>query len=170
MAGSTLNLLRRIQKWPAGLWIFSRLVCLKAPYFASIRPVFIRLEPGCARARIKKRRAVTNHLGTVHAIAMANLCEFVGGILMDISINPEMRWIPRGMNIRYLALAKTSLTAECKIENWDWCEPQDVLLKVTVSDESGNIVSVAEIPMYISRRPPLKKNHVPDSGVDSKKT
>jgi acyl-coenzyme A thioesterase PaaI-like protein len=113
---------------------------------------------------------VTNHLGTVHAIAMANLCEFVGGILMDISINPEMRWIPRGMNIRYLALAKTSLTAECKIENWDWGDPQDVLLKVTVSDESGNIVSVAEIPMYISRRPPLKKNHVPDSGVDSKKT
>ncbi len=80
----------------AGLWIFSRLVCLKAPYFASIRPVFIELEPGYARAQIKKRRAVTNHLGTVHAIAMANLCEFVGGILMDISINPEMRWIPQG--------------------------------------------------------------------------
>jgi acyl-coenzyme A thioesterase PaaI-like protein len=170
MASNTLNLLQRIQKWPAGLWVFSRLVCLKAPYFASIRPVFIALEPGYAKARIKKRRAVTNHIGTVHAIAMANLCEFVGGILMEISINPEMRWIPRGMNIRYLRPAKTNLVAECKIENIAWSEPQDVLLKVTVSDESGNMVSEAGIPMYISRRPPLKKNHVPDSGVDSKKT
>lgn len=152
MASSTLNLLRRVRKFPAGLWIFSKLVCIKAPYFASVRPVFIQLEPGFARARIKKRRAVTNHLGTVHAIAIANLCEFVGGTLMEISISREMRWIPRGMNIRYLGLAKTNLIAECKIDDWNWREQQDVLLKITVCDESGNIVSEAEIPMYVSTR------------------
>ena len=152
MASSTLNLLRRMQKFPAGLWIFSKLVCIKAPYFSSVRPVFIQLEPGFARARIKKRRAVTNHLGTVHAIAIANLCEFVGGTLMEISISREMRWIPRGMNIRYLGLAKTNLIAECKIDDWNWREQQDVLLKITVCDESGNIVSEADIPMYVSVR------------------
>jgi acyl-coenzyme A thioesterase PaaI-like protein len=150
MSTRSLKLLQRIRKWPAGLWIFSKLVCFTAPYFSSIRPVFITLEPGYAKARIRKRRAVTNHLGTVHAIAMANLCEFVGGTLMEISISPEMRWIPRGMNIRYLGLAKTSLIAECKIENFDWREPQDVVLNVTVRDESGEIVSEAEIPMYVS--------------------
>lgn len=153
MASNTLNLLRRVQKWPAGLWFFSKLVGLKAPYFASIRPVFLKLEPGYAMARIKKRRAVTNHLGTVHAIAMANLCEFVAGTLMEVSINRQMRWIPRGMNIRYLGLAKTNLTAECEIENWNWSQPQDVLLKVIVRDESSNIVSEAEIPMYVSPKP-----------------
>ncbi len=141
-----------MQKFPAGLWIFSKLVCIKAPYFSSVRPVFIQLEPGFARARIKKRRAVTNHLGTVHAIAIANLCEFVGGTLMEISISREMRWIPRGMNIRYLGLAKTNLIAECKIDDWNWREQQDVLLKITVCDESGNIVSEADIPMYVSVR------------------
>lgn len=145
-----------MQKFPAGLWIFSKLVCIKAPYFASVRPVFIQLEPGFARARIKKRRAVTNHLGTVHAIAIANLCEFVGGTLMEISISREMRWIPRGMNIRYLGLAKTNLIAECKIDDWNWREQQDVLLKITVCDESGNIVSEADIPMYVSPRPPTR--------------
>ncbi len=145
-----------MQKFPAGLWIFSKLVCIKAPYFASVRPVFIQLEPGFARARIKKRRAVTNHLGTVHAIAIANLCEFVGGTLMEISISREMRWIPRGMNIRYLGLAKTNLIAECKIDDWNWREQQDVLLKITVCDESGNIVSEADIPMYVSPRPPAR--------------
>ena len=30
-----LRLYRRMQAWPAGQWLFSRAVCLKAPYFAS---------------------------------------------------------------------------------------------------------------------------------------
>jgi acyl-coenzyme A thioesterase PaaI-like protein len=153
MSSRSLKVLQSIRKWPAGLWIFSKLVCFTAPYFSSIRPVFITLEPGYAKARIKKRRAVTNHLGTVHAIAMANLCEFVAGTLIEISISPQMRWIPKGMNIRYLGRAKTSLIAECKIENTDWHEKQDVLLNVAVRDESGKIVAEAEIPMYVSPVP-----------------
>jgi acyl-coenzyme A thioesterase PaaI-like protein len=153
MSTRSLKVLQSVREWPAGLWIFSKLVCFTAPYFSSIRPVFITLEPGYAKARLKKRRAVTNHLGTVHAIAQANLCEFVGGTLTEISISPDMRWIPRGMNIRYLGLAKTDLIAECRIENIDWRETQDVLLNVTVRDESGEIVSEAEIPMYVSPKP-----------------
>lgn len=152
MPNRNWSLVQKLQKWPAGLWIFSRLVSFKAPYFASIRPRFLDLQPGYARARIKKRRSVTNHLGTVHAIAMANLCEFVGGTLMEICINPEMRWIPKGMNIRYLGLAKSDLVAECRIENFDWSERQDVILQLAVTDSSGTRVAEAEIPMYVSPR------------------
>ena len=82
-----------------GRWLFSRLVCLKAPYFGSISPVFDVLEPGRAVARIRKRRAVTNHIGTVHAIAMANLCELVAGTVTEVSVPRSMRWIPRSMTI-----------------------------------------------------------------------
>ena len=153
MSTGSLKVLQHVRRWPGGLWIFSKLVCFTAPYFSSVRPVFITLEPGYAKARLRKRRAVTNHLGTVHAIAQANLCEFVGGTLIEISISPRMRWIPRGMNIRYLGLAKTDLIAECKIENIDWRETQDILLNVTVRDESGDLVSEAEIPMYVSPKP-----------------
>lgn len=128
------------------------MVAFKAPYFSSISPVFLALEPGYARAKVRNRRAVRNHLGTVHAIAMANLCEFVGGTLMEISISPDMRWIPKGMTIRYLGLAKSDVTAECRIEDCDWNVAQDVILHVAVSDESGTVVSEAEIPMYVSPR------------------
>jgi len=38
-----------------------------------------------------------------------------------------------------------------------------------LNNKTGNIVTRDEIPMYISRRLTVKKNHVPDSGVDSKK-
>jgi len=37
MSASVLSLYRRITRWPAGHWIFSQLVCLKAPYFATHR-------------------------------------------------------------------------------------------------------------------------------------
>lgn len=147
-------MLEKIRRLPAGLRLFSRLVTFKAPYFSSIRPVFLALEPGYAKARISNRRSVRNHLGTVHAIAMANLCEFVGGTLMEVSISPTMRWIPRGMTIRYLGLARSDVTAECRIDNCDWSIAQDVLLQVCVKDTSGTVVSEAEIPMYVSPRAP----------------
>ena len=153
MENRSLKILQRIQRLPAGLWLFSRIVAFRAPYFASIKPVFLDLKPGYAKARVRNRRSVRNHLGTVHAIAMANLCEFIGGTLMEISIRPDMRWIPKGMTIRYLGLAKTDVTAECHIEKLDWTESQDVILHVQVRDTAGTVVSEAEIPMYVSPRP-----------------
>jgi acyl-coenzyme A thioesterase PaaI-like protein len=98
-----------------GRWLFSRMVAVKAPYFASIRAVFDVLEPGRAVARMRKRRAVTNHIGTVHAIAMANLCELVAGTVTEVSVPRSMRWIPRGMQIDYLAKAETDLTGEATL-------------------------------------------------------
>ena len=149
---STHGLLEKVRGMPFGMRLFSIAVCLKAPYFSSIRPRFVALEPGFAQARAKKRRRITNHLGTVHAIAMANLCEYVGGTLMEVSIAPDMRWIPRGMNIRYLGKATSDVTATCRIEDYDWRETQDVPLEVTVTDASGEVVAEATIPMYVSPR------------------
>ena len=83
---------------------------------------------------------------------MANLCEFVGGTLMEVSISPKMRWIPKGMNIRYLAKAQTDLIASCEIDHYDWSETQDVLLLIKVHDSGGQLVAEAEIPTYVSRK------------------
>ncbi len=46
MSAPLLTLYRRMQRWPAGGWLFSRAVCFKAPYFASIAPRITALEPG----------------------------------------------------------------------------------------------------------------------------
>ena len=99
---SVLATYRRLARWPAGRWLFSRRVCWKAPYFASIAPRIEVLEPGRCVATIRHRRAVTNHLGTVHAIALCNLAEFTGGLGCDASLPPSMRWIPKGMTVAYL--------------------------------------------------------------------
>jgi acyl-coenzyme A thioesterase PaaI-like protein len=133
-----------------GRKLYSRLVCLKAPYFASIRPVFDVLEPGRVVAHFRKRRAVCNHIGTVHAIAMANLCELVAGTLTEVSIPRSMRWIPRGMRIDYLAKAETDVSAEAIFPPIDENAARDVLVPVSVTDGNGKPVVQAEITMYVS--------------------
>ncbi|HEX4857605.1 MAG TPA: hotdog fold domain-containing protein, partial [Usitatibacteraceae bacterium] len=106
-----LSLWRRMEPRPLGKWLFSRAVCAKAPYFATIRPRFEVLEPGRAVVSMKKRRAVENHIGTVHAIACCNLAEIAAGTMMEASLPKSMRWLPRGMQVEYRKKAETDLSA-----------------------------------------------------------
>ena len=111
MAGNVLELYRRITRWPCGEWLFARAVCWRAPYFASISPRITRLEPGRCEGLLRHRRKVTNHIGTVHAIALCNLAELTGGLLTNVSIPPSMRWIPKGMQVEYLKKAVGTMRA-----------------------------------------------------------
>jgi acyl-coenzyme A thioesterase PaaI-like protein len=151
-ASSALRSWQALSGTATGRWLFSRLVCLKAPYFMSIRPVFERLEPGRAAARFRKRRAVTNHIGTVHAIAMANLCELVAGTVTEVSVPSSMRWIPRSMRIDYLGKAESGVRAEALFPDLGAEKTQDVVVPVNVVDGSGRPVVRAEITMYLSPR------------------
>ena len=152
------NVPRAIEAWDrlkghaAGRWLFSRLVCWRAPYFASIRPLFVQLGGGKVEVRMRKRRSITNHIGTVHAIAMANLCEVAAGTLMEAQLDPGMRWIPRGMTIRYLAKAGSSVVARASMPDIRRGETQDAVVTVTVRDEQGVEVVQADITMYLSPR------------------
>ncbi|MCO4748206.1 MAG: DUF4442 domain-containing protein [Proteobacteria bacterium] len=132
-------------------WAFSQAVCVAAPYFRSIRPRFLVLEPGHVEVFVRKRRRVTNHLGTVHAIAMCNIAELCGGVCLDLAVPDSLRWIPVGMEVRYEKLAKTSLRGVCKIE-LDDLVPGDVRVPVEVFDTSGQRVFSADITMRISEK------------------
>ena len=135
-----------------GRWLFARIVCQRAPYFGSIRPKFLELRPGLCQVSLRKRRAVTNHLGTVHAIAMANLCELAAGMLMEVSIPTTMRWIPRGMTIEYLKKAGTAVTATARLDKASW-STENVGVPVSVTDAQAVEVVRAVITMYVSDRP-----------------
>ena len=109
-----LRLWRRLDGSAAGRWLFSRIVCFKAPYFASISPRVTRLEPGRCEAWLKQRRRVQNHIGTVHAIALCNLAELCAGLVTDVSIPADMRWIPQDMTVRYLQKASGRIAASAR--------------------------------------------------------
>src|SRR3954467_6345925 len=101
----------KLEKLPFGRFLFSRFICFKAPYFASISPRFEELRPGFARVSMRKRRAVTNHIGTVHAIAMCNLAELAAGTMTEVSIPASMRWLPKGMTVEYLKKSQGGVQA-----------------------------------------------------------
>lgn len=155
MANKTLALYERFRRWPAGQWLFTRAICFKAPYFGSIGPRMTRLEPGRGEATIRHRRSVTNHLGTVHAIALCNLAEFVGGLTTDVSIPRSMRWIPKGMTVEYLkkAVGTMHAVATPAFEPRESEEGYDLPMDVVVSDPQGEPVFRARIGMWVSPKP-----------------
>ncbi len=138
---------------PDGKRKFSEFVCQITPYFASIEPLVEELRPGYGKWSMKKRVEVQNHLQTVHAIAMCNLCEVTAGLTTEVSIPEHKRWIPIGMTVRYLKKAKTDLTAECNIEGTDWETVSDLKIDVDVKDTDGVVVMQAEITMKVSDKP-----------------
>ncbi|MEQ1321067.1 hotdog fold domain-containing protein [Acinetobacter guillouiae] len=150
----TLKLWNRFKNKPAGKWTFSKLLCLKAPYFSSISPVFERLETNYVEIKIKKHRAVLNHIGTVHAIAMCNMAELAAGTMTDVTVPSTHRWIPKGMTVEYLKKAETDLIAiATPVErNFQWNQGSDYLVNVEVKDTHNDLVFKAVITMWVSAK------------------
>ncbi|WP_426662564.1 hotdog fold domain-containing protein [Rhodanobacter aciditrophus] len=154
---NALKLWHRLSGSTAGRWLYGRLICLRAPYFATIAPRFVALEPGRCEIAIRDRRRVHNHIGTVHAIALCNLAELCAGMMTDATIPAGMRWIPKGMAVEYLAKAKGRMHARATPERAATGSADGYAWPVTVDvrDDNGTEVFRARIEMWLS---PLRKS------------
>lgn len=150
--GPTLKAWQKMSESAFGRWMFARTVCKRAPYFATIKPRFLELRPTLCRVEMRKRRAVENHIGSVHALAMGNLCELAAGLVTEVTIPTTMRWIPRGMTIEYLRKADTDVTATARLDKSEWGAAENVGVPVSVLDKAGAEVVRAVITMYVSPR------------------
>lgn len=133
----------------AGAEQFSKMVCQFAPYFSTIEPTIVDLRPGRAEVQVPFRREITNHLATVHAIALCNAAELAGGMMTDASIPEGARWIPKGMTVEYLAKAKTDVTAVADGAGIDWSSAGDKVVPVDAFDADGKKVFTARITMDV---------------------
>jgi len=147
-----LTLHRRLRGSAPGRWLFDSLLAWRAPFFATIAPTMLELEPGRCVARMHDRRRVHNHIGTVHAIACCNLAELVAGVGTEASTPKAMRWIPKGMTVRYLKKAAGTLTATATIPPIAVGPAQELVVPVSIVDPSGAVVVEADITMYVSPR------------------
>jgi uncharacterized protein (TIGR00369 family) len=131
---------------------FSKKICEIAPYFSTIDPTFVSLEPKYAEVTMPNTAKVHNHLGTVHAIAMCNLAEIVAGLMTDVSIPSDCRWIPIGMNVRYLAKAKTDLRGIADGRHIDWHTHGDKEIPVSILDTQGTAVCSATVIVKVGAK------------------
>ncbi len=143
---------QKMSRYPGGRALFTKVVCMRAPYFSSIAPRVEHLERGRCEVTVKKHRAVHNHIGTVHAIACCNMCEMACGVMIEASLPKHLRWIPKGMTVQYLKKAGTDLRAVCQLDG-DFAVGDNVI-PVSVLDTAGVEVVHADINMYVSERPP----------------
>lgn len=148
---SPLKIYQNFQKYPMGNYLFAKALCLKAPYFSTIAPQILNYTQGKIEIKMPKRKAIFNHIKTVHAIAMCNLAELCGGLTIDSILPKQWRWIPKGMNVEYLKKATTDLVGICEVkqENIHLGDNQVI---VNVFNTQQELVFKATINMYVSEK------------------
>lgn len=142
----------RLGRSAPGRWLFSQMVCLRAPYFGSIAPRIQMLAPGRCVVRLRDRRRVRNHLGTVHAIALCNAAELAAGLATDAALDPSLRWIPKGMQVNYLKRARGTLIVTASVPPTAAMPAGECPVGVDARNAAGESVFTATIAMWISPR------------------
>jgi len=147
-----LKLYHKTLKLPFGRRLFSRMFANKAPYFATIKPLITELRPNYCELQLPKRKAVQNHIGTVHAIALCNGLEMAMGALAEASIPKHLRWIPKGMQVNYTAKADSDITIIAEVDPSVWAAG-DIAVNVRGVRADGTAVIVGTITIYVSAKP-----------------
>ena len=140
-AARLLTLWDRYGRLPGGPWIFGRMIRFGIPYTASVRPLVQEVRPGYARVRMQDRRRVRNHLNSIHAIALANLGEFTGGLAMTATVPPSIRSILLKLEVEFVKKARGTVTAECHCTVPEVRESIDHIVQTDVRDEGGDTVT-----------------------------
>ena len=133
----------RFRGLPGGPWLFSRLFGLAIPYSGSVRPLIRVLQPGRAVISMRDRRAVRNHLSSIHAIALTNLAEMTTGLALGFGLPDGMRTILVRVESEFLKKARGTITAVCDAPVFTEIVEKEVLVESVLADASGAVVAKA---------------------------
>lgn len=126
---------------PGGRTLFSKFIGTVIPYTGSIDAEMVELRKGFARARLRDRRQVRNHLDSVHAIALCNLAELTGNSALAYSLPDDARFIVNKLGIEYKKKARGDITATCDCPIPTSNQKQEYLVPVILTDERGDEVA-----------------------------
>lgn len=148
---------QRLKKLPAGSFIFNKAIGFTAPFFGKIKPNVLSLRPSFCEVEMKDRWGIRNHLGTINAGALCSLAELTGGMALDSVVPCSMRWIPKGMTVRYLQKAVGTLVATSEFD-FQIVSPGELIIPIVVKNREQEIVFEADINFYVSEKP-ARKNY-----------
>jgi acyl-coenzyme A thioesterase PaaI-like protein len=130
-----------LSKFPGGPFIFNKYLGYLIPYSGSISARVIELSSGSSRIELRERRAVRNHLGSVHAVALMNLGELASGLALITSIPQDARAILVKYSINFIKKARGTLTAQSRCDRILSADPRDIELGAEIRNEQGEKVA-----------------------------
>lgn len=134
-----------------GKWLFKQILAKKVPYSGSIKADIQKIQPGLCEARLKFRKANTNHLNSVHALALSNLGELTSGLAIMTGLPTHIRGIVTNINTEYLKKARGTLTAIAEVEIPEVTEAKTShLIQANIYDSEKDLVSTVSIKWLLS--------------------
>lgn len=149
---STYDLYKKTIALPQGKRLFSIAYGQKAPYFASIHMMVRDMAPHHGEVTVPIRRATKNHIGTVHAIAACNGLEAAMGLLAEATCPKDSRWLPKGMDVKYLAKSDGPLTCTADSTPEDWAKGGDVPISVKATLPDGTVTVDGTIHLWVTKK------------------
>ncbi|MCU0621231.1 MAG: DUF4442 domain-containing protein [Gemmatimonadales bacterium] len=145
---------QRLHALPGGRTLFSVGLGRFVPYSGSIGARVQLLEPGFARVSLRDRRAVRNHLQSVHAVALVNLLELTSGLAMLAGLPDELRAIVLHLETDFVKKARGPLVAECRCTPPTERREQECWLAPAITDAAGDVVARGRVRWLVRPAPP----------------
>lgn len=133
-----LGKLKPALRWRMLTWAFGKNV----PFMRTARLQFLELGEERALLQLRNRRRVQNHIGSVHAAAVALLAETATGTLLTMNLPDDRVPLLKSMQVEYHKRAKGDLLAEATLAASVRArilaeEKGEIVVPVKVTDESG---------------------------------
>ena len=148
-----LKLWNDCRRLPFGRGIFGMLFGGMVPYSGSIGATPLALEPGYAKLALRDRRAVRNHLGSIHAVALTNLGELTSGLAMTTALPAGVRGIVLRIESEYVKKARGTLVGEARVVVPPVTGDTDFEVRADIRDEGGDVVATVRVHWRLGLTP-----------------
>jgi hypothetical protein len=123
LASDFISFFRVIKPLPLGAYVMSFASLVSAPYSNSVGPTLTRLEQSedggvWCDAYMVEQPWLRNPFASVHAVALANLGEYTGGVAMLALLqrrDARLRGIVSAISVEYAAKARGRIVAEARL-------------------------------------------------------
>jgi len=148
-----LSLWRRCAGLPFGRQLFGALFAKQVPYSGSIGATVLDLAPGHAKLALRDRRAVRNHLSSIHAVALTNLGELASGLAMTTALPAGVRGIVLRIETVYLKKARGTLVCDCRANVPEVAGDLNHEVHAEIRDGGGDIVASVRVVWRLGLAP-----------------